>query len=114
MRIANNLSDLQDAVFRLTGDGEEKEVNTWRGILQALLEKGKKGINIQRYKGLGEMNPSQLWATTMDPGRRSLLEVKVEDLVEADEIFNILMGDKVEPRREFIQKNALEVTELDI
>lgn len=114
LRIADNLSDLQGAVFRLTGDGEQKEVNTWREILQTLLERGKKGINIQRYKGLGEMNPSQLWETTMDPERRTLLKVRVEDIVEADEIFNILMGDKVEPRRDFIQKNALEVTELDI
>ena len=78
------------------------------------MNRGKSGLTIQRYKGLGEMNPAQLWDTTMDPDKRTLLQVKVEDVLEADEIFSILMGDKVEPRREFIQSNALEVEELDI
>jgi DNA gyrase subunit B len=85
-----------------------------RELLQYLLEDGKKGINIQRYKGLGEMNPEQLWQTTMHPDRRNLLKVKVEDAVESDEIFTVLMGDEVEPRRDFIQNNALEVSMLDI
>jgi DNA gyrase subunit B len=85
-----------------------------RRLFQYLLEDGKKGVNIQRYKGLGEMNPEQLWQTTMHPGKRNLLKVTVEDAVESDEIFTILMGDEVEPRREFIQNNALEVSMLDI
>jgi DNA gyrase subunit B len=85
-----------------------------KSLLTYLLEEGKKGMVVQRYKGLGEMNPEQLWSTTMDPDRRNLLQVKIEDAVESDEIFTILMGDEVEPRRDFIQTNALEVTVLDI
>ena len=83
------------------------------GLLKAILEEGEKGLTLQRYKGLGEMNPGQLWETTLDPDARTLLQVKVDDLAEADDIFTKLMGDVVEPRREFIQANALSVENLD-
>lgn len=101
-------------VCTIDRDSEPVAVEDKRRLLQYLLEDGKKGINIQRYKGLGEMNPEQLWQTTMHPDKRNLLKVTVEDAVESDEIFTILMGDEVEPRRDFIQNNALEVSMLDI
>jgi DNA gyrase subunit B len=83
-------------------------------FLSFMITEGKKGLGIQRYKGLGEMNPEQLWETTMNPEKRTLLQVKIEDVVESEEIFTVLMGEQVEPRREFINNNALEVNMLDI
>ncbi len=112
--INEKLGNLMRGEYRILGEGEEKKVGGPQELMKDLMEKAKKGLTIQRYKGLGEMNPEQLWKTTMDPERRRLLRVRIEDVVDADDIFTVLMGDKVEPRREFIQNNALEVTELDV
>lgn len=97
-----------------TGAGREIEAANWHEMLQKVSEETFKGSHLQRYKGLGEMNPEQLWETTMNPGNRTLVQVKIEDMESADDIFTTLMGDKVEPRREFIQDHALEVGELDV
>ncbi len=112
--ISKEFRKLKKGNYRLSGDGEEIRINDPQQLLNNLMEKAQKGLSVQRYKGLGEMNPNQLWATTMDPGKRTLLKVKIDDWVDTDDIFTVLMGDKVEPRREFIQNNALEVLELDI
>jgi DNA gyrase subunit B len=100
--------------YRLKRKGIEATFSTSAELVQEILESGKKGLSIQRYKGLGEMNPGQLWDTTMDPATRSLLQVTLEDITGVDEIFTILMGDEVEPRRNFIQQHALEVRNLDV
>jgi len=91
-----------------------KQFDSMTALIEYVVDSGKKGVTIQRYKGLGEMNPEQLWTTTMDPEKRTLLQVQVEDAVVADEIFATLMGDQVEPRRDFIYENALHVSNLDL
>ena len=101
-------------VFNEDDENNSIRMDDKKALLSFFMEEGKKGLGIQRYKGLGEMNPIQLWETTMNPSKRTLLQVKVEDVVETDEIFTVLMGEAVEPRREFIISNALEVNVLDI
>ena len=96
------------------GDITDIRVGNWSEMVETVRSESFKGSHLQRYKGLGEMNPEQLWETTMDPTNRVLMQVKIKDVEAADEIFTTLMGDKVEPRREFIQTHALEVTDLDI
>jgi len=100
--------------FKITSESDIKEFDTLKECLDYVREIARKGLTIQRYKGLGEMNPIQLWETTMNPDTRTLLKVTLEDAVEADEMFTVLMGDQVEPRRKFIEDHALEVRNLDI
>ena len=107
------LQDVYGKPARLVRRDRESLVHGPLDLLDTILAEGEKGLSLQRYKGLGEMNPGQLWETTLDPEARTLLQVKVEDLAEADDLFTKLMGDVVEPRREFIQQNALNVENLD-
>jgi DNA gyrase subunit B len=102
------------APFIVTDGEKEEEVTTREALLEKVLATAKKDLTIQRYKGLGEMNPEQLWETTMNPEFRTLLQVQIEDAIETDQIFTVLMGDQVEPRRKFIEDNALDVKNLDV
>ena len=111
--VAGQTRDIYKNPARLTRKDREQMVHGPMDLLKSILAEGEKGLSLQRYKGLGEMNPEQLWETTLDPEARTLLQVKVDDLAEADDIFTKLMGDVVEPRREFIQQNALNVEHLD-
>ncbi|WP_299421200.1 DNA topoisomerase (ATP-hydrolyzing) subunit B [uncultured Shimia sp.] len=108
-----SLQEVYDTSATLVRKDRSQIINGPLDLLNAILAEGEKGLTLQRYKGLGEMNPDQLWETTLDPDARTLLQVKVEDIAEADDLFTKLMGDVVEPRREFIQKNALSVENLD-
>ena len=112
-QVAGQYRDIYRDPARLVRKDREQAIHGPIDLLKSILAEGEKGLSLQRYKGLGEMNPSQLWETTLDPEARTLLQVKVDDLAEADDIFSKLMGDVVEPRREFIQANALSVEHLD-
>ncbi|MFH1137089.1 MAG: DNA topoisomerase (ATP-hydrolyzing) subunit B [Pseudomonadota bacterium] len=114
MQLFRKVQAMGEPPFVIKFKERKMEVSTREELLEKVLSEGQKGLAVQRYKGLGEMNPEQLWETTMDPEKRTFLQVTVDDRVEADQIFTILMGDKVEPRREFIIENALKVRELDI
>jgi DNA gyrase subunit B len=105
---------LGEGPFKVQAGGQEFNADSYYKLLQEFQALSRKGIDIQRYKGLGEMNPDQLWETTMNPETRTMLQVQVRDFEEADEIFTVLMGDQVEPRRRFIEKNALNVQNLDV
>jgi DNA gyrase subunit B len=105
---------LSQPPFVITEGNSETEVETREDLLNHIMSVAKKDLHIQRYKGLGEMNPEQLWETTMNPEKRTMLQVRIDDAIETDEIFTVLMGDQVEPRRKFIEDNALDVKNLDI
>jgi DNA gyrase subunit B len=113
-RLGEQVALLQTPPFNVRQGDRIETLTSKEALLDFLMEAGKKGLAIQRYKGLGEMNPGQLWETTMDPDKRCVLQVRVEDAAEADMLFSVLMGDAVEPRRQFIEENALEVQNLDI
>lgn len=113
-KLAPSVVGLGRPPYKLKTRGQERQLVSTAETVRTILELGKQGLGIQRYKGLGEMNPGQLWETTMDPEKRTLLKVQLEDVTGVDEIFTILMGDEVEPRRNFIQEHALEVRNLDI
>jgi DNA gyrase subunit B len=114
VELHKTLDETLTAPFILGENGASQQIATRDALLERVLAAAKKDLTIQRYKGLGEMNPEQLWETTMNPEKRTLLQVKIDDAVETDQIFTVLMGDAVEPRRKFIEDNALDVKNLDI
>jgi DNA gyrase subunit B len=113
-KLAPSAIGLGPPPYKLKAEGAQKDYAGTAELVEAILEVGKQSLTIQRYKGLGEMNPGQLWETTMNPETRVLMQVKLEDLTGVDEIFSILMGDEVGPRRDFIQQHAREVRNLDV
>jgi DNA gyrase subunit B len=112
--LGKTLADLLGEGAYIAKADQRQDITDFKEAMQWLFEQAKKGQSIQRYKGLGEMNPEQLWDTTVNPETRRLMQVRIEDAVTADDIFTTLMGDQVEPRREFIEKNALAVANLDV
>ena len=114
IELYKTLEDQLATPLLLGENGSSERLETRDALLDRVLLAAKKDLTIQRYKGLGEMNPEQLWETTMNPEKRTLLQVKVDDAVETDQIFTVLMGDAVEPRRRFIEDNALDVKNLDV
>jgi DNA gyrase subunit B len=108
------IAPLQRGPCTVIDGSKETASRSLEDLVRVVMELAKEGAAVQRYKGLGEMNPEQLWETTMNPETRTLLRVTMEDAVGADEMFTVLMGDAVEPRREFIERNALDVVNLDI
>ncbi|MEP6911555.1 MAG: DNA gyrase subunit B, partial [bacterium] len=114
VELYKSLEDKLSAPFVTGENGTSEEIPTREALLEKVLAAAKKDLSIQRYKGLGEMNPEQLWETTMNPDKRTLLQVRIDDLVETDQMFTVLMGEAVEPRRKFIEDNALDVRNLDV
>ena len=112
--MVDKLDDLYGGVAKLTRKDQSTDIFGPSSLFQTVSAAGRKGVSLQRYKGLGEMNPSQLWETTLDPNARTLLQVQIKDSDDHDRLFSELMGDLVEPRREFIQSNALSVANLDV
>jgi DNA gyrase subunit B len=108
------IRDLGETPYMIQAKDGPREIASSKDLLELILATAKKGLTIQRYKGLGEMNPQQLWETTMDTEKRTLLQVNIQDSVKADDIFTVLMGDQVEPRKEFITTYALEARNIDI
>ena len=113
-KLCNNAQSLVGTGAYVSSGDKRWEINTYDDVANLIDKEGRRGLSIQRYKGLGEMNPEQLWETTLDPVNRTFLKVTLEDVVSADETFSTLMGDAVEPRRDFIQANALKVRNLDV
>jgi DNA gyrase subunit B len=113
-RLSPALAETYGAPAKLIRKDREVAIRAPSELIDVIMAEGEKGIALQRYKGLGEMNAEQLWETTLDPEARTLLQVRIDHMAEADEIFTKLMGDVVEPRRQFIQENALSVANLDI